>query len=121
MLDARFVADSGEHLFQQRFVERGSHADGLRECGRFPVPADSVERFIPPIVSGDAEPFDGCGGMHHQRGLFLDAHLGDQLRRPVLGSGLFLAGESENEKRGAEQNSWESEVQGHGQWFFQIY
>ena len=63
---AGFVGDCGEYIVEQVIIERGSHADGLREDGGESCTAYSVQRFVPPVVGFYAQPGDGGGGALHQ-------------------------------------------------------
>ena len=57
------VGDRGGDAVQQRVIECGGHAHGLREDGGDPGAGDAMETFVPPIVFWNAEAFDGRGLM----------------------------------------------------------
>ena len=84
MLHARLVAYSRKHLIQKVIVERCRHADGLRKDRRATVARNPVQGFVPPVVGRDAQPFDGCAPVGHQRGFFFQRQARYQIRRPLL-------------------------------------
>ena len=89
---APVVANGRKDFFDQRLVERGRHADGLREGGRLTVARHAVQRFVPPVVGLDAESLHTAVVVPHQGGFFFQAHLGDQAPGPVFGGGLLGTG-----------------------------
>ena len=74
-LDGDGFADTPD---QGRVPGRG-HTDGLREQGGVAGAGDPVEAFAPPIVGGDAEAWDGDGGVDELRDLFLESEAGDEV------------------------------------------
>ena len=84
MLDARLVAYSRKHLIQKGVVERCRHADRLRKDRRATVSGYAVQGFVPPVVGRDAQPFNGCAPVGHQRGFFFQRQARYQVRRPFL-------------------------------------
>ena len=70
-----FVGYGDKNMLQCIRIERGSHADGLREDGRVSAACDSVESFVPPVVAFDIQSVDGCGVVHHQRYFFFQGQL----------------------------------------------
>ena len=47
------------HLVMQVGVPRGRHADGLGEDRRLAVARHAVQGFVPPVIAGDTQTFDG--------------------------------------------------------------
>ena len=65
-------------FFYQSGIKGGGHADGLGEHGGHARPGHAVQRFIPPVVSGHAQTFDG-GSLIAQLGSgFFHGHLVNQ-------------------------------------------
>ena len=54
-----FVADGGEHAMQQCIVPRGCHRHRDGEHGGKAVAPYTVQRLVPPLELGDAQPTDG--------------------------------------------------------------
>ena len=65
-LGAGLVADSREHLVEQRVVPRGCHGHGDGEDGGIAVAANAVERLVPPLELRDAQPRYGWRRVHHE-------------------------------------------------------
>src|SRR6185437_16761152 len=60
---AKFRADGVGDVVHERFVERGSHADGLRKHGGEAGAGDAVKTFIPPVVGGNVKTRNGGSNM----------------------------------------------------------
>ena len=67
-------------LLHQRGVEGGSHADGLGPHGSGARPGHPVERLVPPVVRGHAQPVNGRRVVAQLAGSLLHRHLADQCR-----------------------------------------
>ena len=85
VLDAGLVADGREYFFDQGFVKRGRHADGLREDGGGAVAGDAVQGFVPPVVLADAQARDGRRAVDDQGGFLLEGQPAQQVGSPDLG------------------------------------
>ncbi len=86
--------DSGGDLPEEGGIPGGGHADGLREHRGVAGAGDAVEAFVPPVVGGDAEAWDGGCGVDELRGLFFEGHAGDEVFGALLGGeGGVLIGE----------------------------
>ena len=85
VLHPGLVADGREDFVNQRFIEGGGHADGLREHRGGPVAGDTVQRLAPPVVGLDAQGGHRGGRIHGQGHLFLQGQAGDEVRRPLFG------------------------------------
>ena len=105
VLDPGLVGNGREHGFDLFRIERGGHADGLREHRGAAVAGYAVQRFVPPVVGGDAEPRDGLGFILDQGRLLLERQLREQVGRPHFGwQGLveiryFLGGVAGRQQR----------------------
>ena len=73
VLDPAFDADRGRHGVNAGGIECRREADGLRKLGRA-VDRDTVERFAPPVIGGNAQAWDRPGLVDELRGLFLQRH-----------------------------------------------
>ena len=75
------AAFGGSHVAQflhQPGIEGGGHADGLGEHGGHARAGHTVQRFVPPVVCGHAQAFDG-GSLIAQLGSgFFHGHLVNQ-------------------------------------------
>ena len=74
MLDACLIRDRRGHSFRQRHIERGCHADRLREHGRPASPTNTVQTLVPPVVGRNPQPRDRRRLMQHLRDLFTQGH-----------------------------------------------
>ena len=79
VLDAGFVAHGGKHLVHQGLVKGGRHGNGHREHRGLAVAGHPVQGLVPPVVRRNAQRLDGGRRMHHQGGLLLQGHLGNQV------------------------------------------
>ena len=86
VLGAALGGDDGADLLHKVCVEHGGHGDGLREHGGRARARHAVQRLVPPVIGGYAQPLDGRGCVDHLAGLFLQRHAGDQVLCP-LGKG----------------------------------
>ena len=97
------IAHGRKHFIDQRLVERGRHADRLGKSRGLAVARHAVQRFVPPVVGGNAQRFHGAGIVPHQVGFVFQRHAGNQLPRPVFGRRAVGAGggyeRQYNEKR----------------------
>ena len=83
----RFCGNGVCNLLQKFIVKHGGHPNGLRKACRSSAASKPVQRFIPPVVFRDAQPFDGRRVKPQLASLFLDGHFRDKLFR--LFSGFF--------------------------------
>ena len=65
-------------FFHQLGIEGGGHADGLGIHGGHAGAGHAVERFVPPVVGGHAQPLDGGGLVAHLGRGFFQCHLVNQ-------------------------------------------
>ena len=83
MLDAALGADDHGHLVNGGGVKGGAQADGLGKLGGS-IPRHAVQRLAPPVVGRNVEPGNGSRLVHQLRGLLLQRHSADQVRRALL-------------------------------------
>ena len=74
-------ADRPGDVMHHRGVEAGGEPDGFGEVGGGERAERAVERFGPPIVGGDAEPWDRRCDVEQLGQLFLQRHSRDERRR----------------------------------------
>ncbi len=74
---------AGDPVMEVR-VPCGRQGDRLRENRRLASPRHAVERFVPPMVGGDAEPRNRRAIHHHLRGFFLQTETRNQIRHPFV-------------------------------------
>src|SRR5437667_307983 len=60
-------------------VPGGSEADGLRENRSVSRARDTVQAFVPPVISRNSEARDGAGNVLHLRSFFVERHAGNQV------------------------------------------
>ena len=85
---APLVGDRRRHAPEQRGVERGRHADRLREHGGGSGAGHTVQRLVPPVVGVHAQPVDRLGGVDKLGDLLRDGHFGHERRSA---GGRFLS------------------------------
>ena len=74
ILRARFVGDDRRHLEHRAIVPRRGDANRLRKHGCQPRARNAVERFVPPVVLGHAEPRDRRRDVLHLHDLLFEGH-----------------------------------------------
>jgi len=74
VLGASFGGDGLGLVVDQVVIPGGGHADSLGEYGRVPRMGHSVQRFAPPVIGGNAEPWDGRRGVLHLEDLLFQRH-----------------------------------------------
>ncbi len=79
VLGPRFDADGGGDVMVEIRVPGSGEGDGLGEDGGHAVACDAVEGFVPPVVGGDAEAFDGGGVLLQLLGLLGEGHACDEI------------------------------------------
>ena len=63
-------------LFEQGVVEHGGQTDGLGKAGGRAAARHAVQRLVPPVVGGHAQPLDRGRVVAELRRLFLEGHAG---------------------------------------------
>jgi hypothetical protein len=89
MFGAPFSGDHTGHFLDQVAVPGAGQAYGLGENGGQTGTANAMERFIPPVVRGHAQPFDGRGAAAHLADFLADGHPADQIV-DALGEGTIV-------------------------------
>src|SRR6185437_6313949 len=84
VLGTSFVADRGSLLEHQLRIERGRETDRLRKNGRRTCTGHTMQRLVPPVISGYAEAGNRRRSILQLRNLLLQRHARDQVRRPFL-------------------------------------
>ena len=79
VLDALFGAGDVHDLMQEVRVERGCHADGLREDSGHAAAGGTVQGLAPPVVFLDAQFGDGAAVVHHQGNLLLEGETAQEV------------------------------------------
>ena len=84
VLGTGLVGDDGRHPEHEAVVPGGGQADRLGKARREAGARDPVQRFVPPVVLGDAQPLDRGGHILHLRDLLLERHAADEVADPHL-------------------------------------
>ncbi len=75
----RLRGDDIAHAVDDRGVPGGAHADGLRKHGGIACAGDTVQRLVPRLVVGNAEPGNRGGPVFKLCGLLIQGHAPDQI------------------------------------------
>ena len=81
---AGLVADDGKCFEHRRLVESGSQGDGLGKYGCQSGSRYAMQRFVPPVVDGDAQPLNGRCLVHHLHDFLLQGQSAQQIIDPLL-------------------------------------
>src|SRR5215211_2002977 len=72
ILSAGFIGNSSRDCPDQFLIPRSTEPNRLRENCSCSCIRDSMEGFIPPVVSRNSKPVDCCRLIHHLRDLLFD-------------------------------------------------
>jgi hypothetical protein len=84
ILGPRFCRDDVGHPIQQGGIPRGGQSDCLREHGGA-ARRHAVQCLVPPDVGRYAEARNPRSGALHLQHLFLQRHVGDEIRGALFG------------------------------------
>jgi len=84
VLGTRFVRNHGKGLVHLPVFKGGGQSDGLWKNRGLPGTRHPMQRLIPPLIPGNAQPFNGRRIIHHQRDLLFHSEPTQQVGCPLL-------------------------------------
>ena len=86
----RLIGNSCKNTMNQFPVKSGSHANGLGKDRGPAIPCHTMQRFAPPVIFRNSQPFNGSRIIAKLTYLFFDGHFSDQQMKPIFKSDLWI-------------------------------